>query len=170
LVGINLDTSIVIGQYVTLPINNQNGLVNFNWTPTTGLSCLACSNPLVQPLDDIMYSAFVSDILGCFTATSTFKIHIFPETFVKLPTTFTPNGDGVNDVIYVQGWGLKDLLTFEIYNRWGELVFKTSELTEGWDGYYKGMLQNNDIYVYKVAAQTYRNTEISYEGHFNLMR
>jgi gliding motility-associated-like protein len=170
LVGINLDTSIVIGQYVTLPINNQNGLVNFNWTPTTGLSCLACSNPLVQPLDDIMYSAFMSDILGCFTATSTFKIHIFPETFVKLPTTFTPNGDGVNDVIYVQGWGLKDLLTFEIYNRWGELVFKTSELTEGWDGYYKGMLQNNDIYVYKVAAQTYRNTEISYEGHFNLMR
>ncbi len=170
LVGINLDTSIVIGQYITLPVNNQNGLINFNWTPTTGLSCLSCSNPIVQPLDDIMYSAFMSDILGCFTATSTFKIHIFPETFVKLPTTFTPNGDGVNDVIYVQGWGLKDLLTFEIYNRWGELVFQTSELTQGWDGYYKGMLQNNDIYVYKVAAQTFRNTEISYEGHFNLMR
>jgi gliding motility-associated-like protein len=170
LIPIHLDTSIVIGQFVTLPVNNQNGLVNFNWTPTTGLSCLSCSNPVVQPLDDILYSALMSDILGCFTATSTFKIHIFPETFVKLPTTFTPNGDGVNDVIYVEGWGLKDLLTFEIYNRWGELVFKTSELTEGWDGYYNGMLQNNDIYVYKVSAQTFRNTEILYEGHINLMR
>lgn len=164
------DTSIVIGEYINLPIDNQNGFVNFTWTPTTGLSCLTCSNPQLQPLEDITYSAFMADILGCTSATATFEIHIYPEIFAKLPTTFTPNGDGVNDIIYVNGWGIKDLVSFEIYNRWGELVFKTSEITEGWDGYYKGMLQNNDIYVYKVNALSFRETEMLAEGHINLMR
>src|ERR1019366_2537518 len=170
LVGYEMDTSIVIGQYVTLPINNQSGFVQFTWTPTTGLSCLTCSNPQVQPMEDITYSAFMADILGCSSATAIFKIHIYPETFVKLPTTFTPNGDGLNDIIYVDGWGIKDLISFEIYNRWGELIFKTSELTEGWNGYYKGVLQNSDTYVYKVDATTYRDTEVAKEGHINLMR
>ncbi len=165
------DTSIVIGQYVNLPINNQNGMVLFDWTPTAGLSCLTCSNPQVQqPLYDITYSSFMHDIVGCPPATAIFNIHIFPETTVKLPSTFTPNGDGVNDIIYVDGWGIKDLVSFEIYNRWGELVFKTSELKEGWDGYYKGMLQNNDTYVYKVNALSFRDKEMVTEGHINLMR
>lgn len=162
--------TIVLGVVLTLPVDNQNGFVNFIWTPTSGLSCLTCSNPTVQPLEDITYSVFMADILGCTSATSVFNIHIHPEIFAKLPTTFTPNGDGVNDIIYVEGWGIKDLISFEIYNRWGELVFKTSEITEGWDGHYKGMLQNNDIYVYKVTALSFRETEMLTEGHINLMR
>ncbi len=112
----------------------------------------------------------MADILGCTTATAIFKIHIFPEMFTKLPTTFTPNGDGINDVIYLNGWGIKNLISFEIYNRWGELVFKTADVKIGWDGYYKGMLQNNDIYVYKVNAISFRETEMLTEGHINLMR
>lgn len=170
LVGFTFDTTIVIGDFVNLPISDQNGTLLFTWTPETGLSCLTCSYPRVQPLADITYTLDVADIYGCFTATDYFNIHVRPETFIDLPTTFTPNGDGTNDIIYVKGWGIKDLLSFQIYNRWGELVFETSELAEGWNGNYKGMLQNNDVYVYKVKATDWRDKEIQKEGHINLMR
>lgn len=167
---INYDTTIVIGDQIALPISNQDGFILFIWTPEDGLSCLGCSNPTVQPLEEITYNVIMEDILGCSTAEGIFHIDIYPETFVELPTTFTPNGDGENDVIYVKGWGIKDLISFQIYNRWGELVFESSELNEGWNGYYKGMLQNNGTYVYKVKVQTFREEEIEKNGHINLMR
>ena len=170
LVGFTFDTTIVIGDFVYLPIENPNGSLKFTWSPEDGLSCLNCSNPKVQPLKDISYTLYAEDIFGCSNATYYFNIHIRPETRIELPTTFTPNGDGTNDIIYVKGWGIKDLLSFQIYNRWGELVFETSELAEGWDGHYKGMLQNNDIYIYKVRANDFRNQELTKEGHINLMR
>ncbi|MGQ0827264.1 MAG: PKD domain-containing protein [Bacteroidota bacterium] len=170
LVGFTFDTTIVVGDIVYLPISNLNGSVKFTWSPEDGLSCLDCSNPSVQPLKDKSYSLYAEDIFGCSNAMYYFNIHIRPETFIELPTTFTPNGDGTNDIIYVKGWGIKDLLSFQIYNRWGELVFETSELSEGWNGHYKGMLQNNDIYVYKVRATSWLNQELSKEGHINLMR
>ena len=89
---------------------------------------------------------------------------------MKLPTTFTPNGDGVNDVIYLQGWGIKELIEYKIFNRWGELVFETDELAVGWNGYYKGILQNNDVYVFKVMVKNWKDEEQTLEGHINLMR
>lgn len=170
LTGFTFDTTIVVGDVVNLPISNQNGTVLFQWSPETGLSCLSCSYPQVRPLTDISYTLTASDIYGCSSAIYYFNIHVRPETFIELPTTFTPNGDGTNDIIYVKGWGIKDLLSFQIYNRWGELVFETSELEEGWDGHYKGVLQNNDVYVYKVKATDWHDKEIQKEGHINLMR
>jgi gliding motility-associated-like protein len=168
LTDIYFDTSIVVGDYINLPITKQNDMVKFTWTPETGLSCIDCAYPQIQPMEDIVYTALMKDT--CTEATGTFIIHVRPEMFIQLPTTFTPNGDGANDIIYVKGWGIKDLISFEIYNRWGELIFTTSELSEGWNGYYKGILQNNDTYVWKVKALTWRDTTLAKEGHFNLMR
>ena len=112
-----------------------------------------------------------------FLSTGVFKITVKPETHLKLPTTFTPNGDGINDIIYVKGWGVKSLETFEIYNRWGELIFKTNNIDEGWDGYYKGELQNNDVYAYKVIGTSWKqdpstdqDTKLIKEGYIHLMR
>ncbi len=167
---INFDTTIVIGDVISLPISNLNGLINFTWTNSEGLSCINCSYPTVNPLDEITYNVVMEDILGCFSAEGIFHISIYPETFVELPTTFTPNGDGINDIIFVKGWGIKDLLYFQVYDRWGELIFESTELSIGWDGYYKGLLQNNGTYVYKVKVLTYRNEEIEKNGHINLMR
>lgn len=167
---IYFDTTIVVGDYINLPVSNQNGFIIFQWTPETGLSCIDCSNPQVQGLEEITYTLIMTDVLGCSTADGTFIIKIHPETFIDLPTTFTPNGDGVNDIIYVKGWGIKDLIAFQIYNRWGELVFESSEEAEGWNGYYKGMLQNNGVYTYKVKATDWRDQELEKKGYINLMR
>jgi gliding motility-associated-like protein len=164
------EKTIIVGDTVVLPIDNKNGTINFTWTPTEGLSCLQCSNPWVVPIRDITYNVLMSDFKGCSTAPGIFILHVKPETKIRVPTTFTPNGDGNNDVIYVKGWGIKDLVSFQIYNRWGELVFETSELSEGWNGFYKDVLQNNDIYTYKVKATDYYGQAMEAEGHINLMR
>lgn len=175
---INWDTTIIIGDKINLPINNQYGTINFTWTPSDGLSCLQCEKPLVQPLKDITYTVVMKDNNNCgFSNNGVFKIIVKPETHFKLPTTFTPNGDGINDVIYVKGWGIKTLETYEIYNRWGELIYKSSNIEEGWDGYYKGELQNNDVYAYKVIGTSWKvdpstgqDTKMIKEGYIHLMR
>lgn len=172
LIGFTWDTAIVAGDYVTLPIDNLGGMVKFTWTPEDYLSCLDCSYPVVDhvPVEDKFYSLYAEDIFGCTNATFYFDVKIRPEAFIELPTTFTPNGDGANDIIYVKGWAIKDLLTFQIYNRWGEMIFETSELSEGWNGYYKGVLQNNETYIYKARAIDWFGKEMQKEGHINLMR
>lgn len=166
----NWDTTIVIGDSICLPINAEAGLYNFVWNPTTGLDCDSCGSPCIQPLEKVTYSVSVTDILGCFTANADYTIDIHPETFLSMPTTFSPNGDGTNDVIYLEGWGIKQLVEFRIFNRWGEEMFLTTDKEVGWDGYYKGVLQNNDVYAYKIKAITWRDEEKTLEGYINLMR
>ncbi len=166
----NWDTTIVIGDSICLPIDAEAGLYMFEWTPTEGLDCDTCGSPCIQPLELVSYSVSVTDILGCFTANANYTIDIYPETFLSMPTTFTPNGDGANDVIYLEGWGIKELVEFRIFNRWGEEMFFTTDKEEGWDGYFKGVLQNNDVYAYKIKAFTWRDEEKTLEGYINLMR
>ncbi|MFT7154470.1 MAG: gliding motility-associated-like protein, partial [Alteromonas macleodii] len=164
------DTTIVIGDSVCLPIDAEAGLYIFDWSPTDGLDCDTCGSPCLQPLEKVTYSVSVTDILGCFTANADYTVDIYPETFLAMPTTFTPNGDGANDVISVEGWGIKQLEEFRIFNRWGEELFFTTNEEEGWDGYYKGVLQNNDVYVYKIRAYTWRDELKTLEGYINLLR
>ncbi|WP_018344863.1 T9SS C-terminal target domain-containing protein [Cytophaga aurantiaca] len=165
----SLDTSIVIGDVIPLPVNGQP-YYKYLWTPTAGLSCLTCNYPTVQPLEDIIYTLNVKDRRDCYNENYTYNIKIKPETFVKFPTMFTPNGDGNNDVIFVKGWGIKDLLEFQIFNRWGQLIYSNTNINDGWDGTFNGILQNTDIYVYKVKVLTWKNVEIKEEGYINLVR
>jgi len=89
LANIYFDTTVVVGDIATLPVDNQNGYVNFIWTPDTGLSCLDCPNPEHQGLTEITYTLQMEDSQGCFTADGVFNIHILPETFIDVPTTFS---------------------------------------------------------------------------------
>lgn len=164
------DTTIVIGDPVTLPATKPNNIYNFNWSPQLYGICDTCNTPLVYPLKDIVYTLNITDKLGCFNKNSEFGITVRPETFVKLPTTFTPNGDGNNDIIYVEGWGVKQLITYQIFNRWGELIFSSNNMNHGWDGTFKGEYQNSDVYVYKVKALDWRDKEIVQEGYINLIK
>ena len=65
---------------------------------------------------------------------------------------------------------IKEVIYFQIYNRWGELVFESNDIDYGWDGYYKGVLQNNDTYTYKATVKTWRDKTIESAGFINLMR
>ena len=63
----------------------------------------------------------------------------------------SPNGDGQNDVLYVKGQDVKSM-DFKVFNRWGELVFETNNINQGWDGYYKGVQQEMEVYVWTLNA------------------
>jgi gliding motility-associated-like protein len=164
------DTSIVIGQQVAVPGYVGAGF-SYTWSPTTALSCTACATPVSSTTVDILYTSMVADSMGCFTATNTFSIHVEPLSSVDVPTAFTPNGDGVNDVIYVDGWGIKKLNYFRVYNRWGQLLFESNDINIGWDGNYNGVPQNMETYVYQVSVETYIDAEpLTKSSTFKLIR
>jgi gliding motility-associated-like protein len=148
------DTAVVIGEPV--PINAWVGVYDYTWTPqTSDLSCTLCPNPVSTSTNSIEYLVIVEDSLRCSKTTNTYRIEILPKSSVDVPQSFTPNGDGRNDMIYVDGWGIRKLNYFRIYNRWGQLIFESNDINVGWDGTYNGVRQNIETYVYQVSVETY---------------
>ncbi|MCB0481483.1 MAG: PKD domain-containing protein [Flavobacteriales bacterium] len=163
------DTTVIIGEeFVLKPIFSKAH--KWLWTPPDGLSCTDCKNPFAQPLIGTRYKFTVSDSLGCFSITGSILVNVSQKFSVDVPDAFTPNGDGENDLIFPNGWGLKEILEFKIFNRWGELVFEASPSVPGWDGYYKGELQNMDTYIYYVRAEGFDNEVHTKEGYITLLR
>jgi gliding motility-associated-like protein len=86
-----------------------------------------------------------------------------------MPNAFTPNNDGHNDCYGIKFWGIIDELDFGIYNRWGERIFHTTRPGDCWDGTYKGVKQNPDVFVYLITAKTSCG-EVFRKGTFTLIR
>ena len=165
------DTTIVIGQLVTMHAMGIGGGFIYVWTPPDTLSCTNCADPSIKPLEHKYFTLHISDTMGCFREESYYEINILPLSSVDIPTAFTPNSDGVNDIIYVDGWGIKKLLEYKIYNRWGELIFETTDIKTGWDGTYKGLPQNTESYAYTVSVETYIDKmPITKKGYIKLLR
>ena len=147
------DTSII----ANLPFQlKATGGVNYQWYPATGLNNPNIQGPIAM-LDGnreyVTYLVTVTDQAGCFD-TASITIRVFktgPEIFV--PTGFTPNGDGRNDVfrpIYV---GMKTIDYFSVYNRWGGLIYSHKlDDGQGWDGTIKGVKQNTGTFIWMVRA------------------
>ena len=163
------DTSLIIGETLYIDVTVGNKLI-YNWTPITGISCSDCATPTFQPLETTTYYLSIKDRFGCFEIYDTLTIIIDEKYSLDVPKAFTPNNDGNNDIIYAKGWGLKELLSFKIYNRFGELVFESKDFSKGWDGKYKGKIQNIETYVYTVEALTFSDKILSKKGNISLLR
>jgi len=96
-------------------------------------------------------------------------IFIWYKAIIGVPNAFSPNGDGVNDVVRVEGKGIVKLV-FRIYNRWGEKVFESNDKSIGWDGYYKGELQEMDVFAYWVLADLIDGQTVPLKGNITLLR
>jgi gliding motility-associated-like protein len=86
-----------------------------------------------------------------------------------VPNAFTPNGDGINDQIFVRGFGIAKM-QWNIYNRWGTLVFQSSDKNTGWNGFYNGRIQPQDVYHYVVTVQMTDGTKYTKKGDITLLR
>lgn len=152
--------TILIGDTDTLEAALQNpDKYTYVWNPATDLSCANCPTTISSTLEDITYTLNYSDKAGCFTVSNIYNIKVDPLTTMDVPTAFTPNADGTNDIVYVDGRGIKQLNFFKIYNRWGELVFETANIKEGWDGTFKGQKQPIETYVWQAEVKTYAKDE-----------
>ena len=87
-----------------------------------------------------------------------------------MPSIFTPNGDGVNDVIRPSLPGVAKFQCYKVYNRWGNLVFETLDATKGWDGTFKGALQPADTYIWIIQGEDRFGKAVKGTGMFTLAR
>lgn len=111
---------------------------------------------------------YVESTNGC---KDTISYEIFVKDFmtIYIPNAFTPNTDRVNKVWYVYGTLVKEIVVY-VFDRWGQKVFESHDLEQGWDGTYEGKLCPIDTYVYKVEAIDFFNEKHKYVGHINLIR
>ncbi len=88
---------------------------------------------------------------------------------IAVPSAFSPNGDGANDVLFVRGGGIESF-SLKIYNRWGQMVFETQDMAKGWDGNYKGQPQEVESYAYVLTATFIDGSTYQKTGNLSLMR
>ena len=162
---------IVAGQSINLGVNLGNNY-NYDWTtgPTKNLSCTKCPVTTLKVVEPATYIYKVTDVKGCFTSTNSYDICVLPSHTVDVPSAFTPNGDGYNDIVYVEGWGIETLTSFRIFNRWGEVIFESNDLHIGWDGVYKHSPQPSESYVYQVEGTFYGGEKFNKTGVITLVR
>jgi gliding motility-associated-like protein len=91
-----------------------------------------------------------SNVIGCSDSICK-PLRILFAGLVDVANAFSPNGDGQNDIIFVKGYGI-EALEFRIYNRWGQLIFESNDINVGWDGTFKGVPQEAEVYVYTLKA------------------
>ncbi|MCB0793335.1 MAG: gliding motility-associated C-terminal domain-containing protein, partial [Flavobacteriales bacterium] len=143
-----------------------SGNGTFSWDPTAFLSDPLIADPIVQPPTTATYTVTLTDTNGC-TATDVASVIVVGSLYA--PNTFTPNGDGINDRFLVLGTEIADF-SLLIFNRWGEKIFESDDLREGWDGTYNGVLSPIDTYVWRVDYQEYSGDGGTLFGHVNLVR
>ncbi|MBA7563498.1 hypothetical protein ES708_05157 [subsurface metagenome] len=167
------DTSIIIGDTVAIVAYDSlnRDIIAYNWSPDERITCTDCPDPTVQPLQTTTYTLVVTDTNECFISESfEVNIEVTEEYRIGVPDAFTPNGDQINDEIKVDGWGIKNLIEFRIYNRWGTEVFFTNDINQAWDGKYKGKLQSIDSYAYVLKAEMWDDRIVVKKGTLSLIR
>ena len=134
---------------------NATGAINYTWSPATGLNNSNIANPIATPSTTTLYKVVGKDNNGCINSdTVTVKADFNKNALYLLPNSFTPNGDGINDCFGIKYWGIVEDLDFRIYNRFGNMVFHTSDPNLCWDGTYKQHLQDANVFVYIITAKT----------------
>jgi len=147
-----------------------SGLPNttYSWTPPNGLSCIVCSNPTATPDASGWYYVTATNPSGC-TSLDSIYIEVDPTANIYVPNIFSPNEDGNNDIYLVRGKGIETFY-LAIYNRWGQKVFESNDMTQGWDGTKGGKMLNQGVFVYKLNIIMKNGEEHQKSGNITLVR
>jgi gliding motility-associated-like protein len=162
------DTTIFRGTTVTLSGNTDG--IQYYWNPSTWIDEPFSLTTKAEPQQTIWYELFAVNEYGCQSKDS---VLITVESFniLDLPTAFSPNNDGVNDVFRIARWlNVYSLKEFSVFNRWGQKVFSTTNISQGWDGTLNGVPQPLGVYVWVVVYQTLDNEELVKKGNVTLVR
>ena len=168
-----VDTTIQLGESIQLFSSFTNyppsSIVSYNWVPSTGLSCIDCPAPVVSTYSHINnYTLTITYNNGCLASASS-RVIVIGTPPVFIPNSFTPNGDGNNDLFLIYGESIKTV-NLKVFNRWGEKVFDSETQFLGWDGNYKGMPQMPGVYVYEAQITFLDNTQTLRTGSITLIR
>lgn len=142
----------------------------YEWISTFDLSCINCTEIDLMAIEKKQdYVCIVSET-NCLDTCSYSVLINNPETNIFIPNVFTPNNDGVNDVLEIFGTNI-DLIEFKIFNRWGEKIYESSDINSVWDGTYLGKQQPVGVYAYYVLYKSKNNKQEKIKkGSISLLR
>ncbi|HTN47394.1 MAG TPA: choice-of-anchor L domain-containing protein [Flavipsychrobacter sp.] len=148
---------------------NAEGVLYYVWLPSDQLDYPNTNNPTVVGLRPTTFSVIGLNEYGCFD-TAYVRMEIDYDMSEFLPSGFTPNGDGKNDLFRLSGLKYQKLLEFRVFNRWGEEIFATTDISQGWDGSYRGVPQEMGVYSYIIRLAIPGGTQKVYKGNVTLLR
>ena len=160
------DTVLAIGQPMQLFAADVNhiGFTQYEWTPYYGLNNPFTANPTTILDKEMYYTVTARTAIGC-EASGNIKITVYKGPDIYIPNAFSPNADGMNDILRAIPAGIKDFHYFRIYNRWGNLVFITADPLKGWDGKIKGSPQTpGTTYMWMAEGVDYKGNTIQRKG------
>nr|WP_295867136.1 PKD domain-containing protein [uncultured Chitinophaga sp.] len=163
------------GTQVPLTAKGSNDITSIVWQPSAGLSCNDCLTPVATPRSSVTYRVSVMNRYGCIAGDDVHITTLCNGANIFIPNTFSPNGDGMNDVFYIRGRGLQSIRIFRVYNRWGQVMFEraglsTDDASTGWDGRYKGVLLNPDVFIYYAEVVCDNGESTILKGNITLIR
>ena len=162
------DSAVTLYPGETYQMDPQTNCTSFAWFPPAGLNNAYISNPIANPVLSTEYVVYGTTEWGCKTSDS-INIYVDPQSLLALPNAFTP-GNGPNNEFKIIIQGIATLNYFRIFNRWGNLVFETNNINQGWNGEYNGVPQPMDVYVYEVEAVTSTGEIFKKHGNTTLLR
>jgi gliding motility-associated-like protein len=141
----------------------------YNWRPAIQLKSYDTRYTEFFAVDDVKYQIDISDIHTCVTI-DTMQILVLKKPGFYLPTAFTPDGDGLNDIVRPYLIGMKGLKSFSVFNRWGNKIFYTTTYGAGWNGKFNGVTQNTGVYVWILEFYDSNNKLRTEKGSITLIR
>lgn len=167
IISTQLDTIIELGGEANLIATCPSDGA-YSWTPTQYIDCPECGITTASPEDSTMYTVTFIDENGCKDQDQVMVLVNFIKG-VGLPTGFTPNGDGVNDILFIKGVGLA-AVSLVVYNRYGEVVFETTDQNIGWDGTFKGRDENPGVFTWVLQYDFITGDRGIQKGNTTLIR
>ncbi len=166
------DETILVGTTAQLSAYNVTtpGAGTYLWIPDSTLSCNTCINPIANPLQTTIYFVALTDLNGCKDDDTTVINVYCNDNVLFIPNAFTPNGDGLNDEVQLEGVGITQLNFLRIFNRWGQLVFESTNFNDTWDGTFNGRLNEPEVFDYYLEAVCSTGQLIRKQGNITLIR
>ena len=161
---------------ITVPANYSSQLVTrwgvgniYNWQPTIQLTNPFIRTPYFKAINDVKYLIAITDKHNCIT-TDTLQLFVLNKKGWYMPNAFTPNGDGLNDIIRPYLEGMNGLKRFAVYNRVGNMIFNTTRDGEGWNGTYKGAILESGNFIWVIEYTDMYNNHITQKGTLMLIK
>ncbi|HTD94109.1 MAG TPA: PKD domain-containing protein, partial [Chitinophagaceae bacterium] len=174
-VNVGADREVIYGSENELKSIYSSDVTKWSWSPPDYLSCTTCPAPVSRPYGSMDYILTVSNNYKCLAKDTVHIKGICTDGNIYIPTAFTPNNDGNNDLFTVNGYGVSRIISFRVYNRWGEVVFMKKDFhpndnSSAWNGRFKGVEAPTGVYVYFVEMECALGERFERKGSVTLIR
>ncbi|MGE0562579.1 MAG: gliding motility-associated C-terminal domain-containing protein [Flavobacteriales bacterium] len=148
-------------------VNSEYCYINFG-DGNESYMCNSVMEHLYESTGTYTVVQIVSNSYGC-SDTSSLNIEILPETTIWVPNAFTPNGNGINEVFKAKGSNVEEF-NLKIFNRWGEMIYESEDIDEGWNGSYQGEIVQQDVYIWIIHYRDSRDGKKSLTGKVSILK